>query len=129
MVEIKARAWNDGVMANVRSILMLHGIVQSVEVFVSGGKTEVWSIFDSVEFYTGVQDKDNVEIYEGDIVVDETGYVAEIYFSKILFAWCTINAQGERLYLNEVAWIFEDGKCSTVKRIGNIHDNPEMMRQ
>jgi uncharacterized phage protein (TIGR01671 family) len=68
--------------------------------------------------FTGLLDKNGREIYEGDVVRDESGATA-VYWSAAMGAWAVQDS-------DDCAFLLAD--CSeSMEIIGNIYENPELL--
>lgn len=81
----------------------------------TGQELEV--ITDTVGQFTGLTDKNGKDIYEGDVIIDETNRKGTVIFYNGCFCFIT-----EFLSIMKVI-----DKISNV--IGNIYDNPELVKQ
>lgn len=112
MKEIKFRIWDKErkEMINIGRIDIADGSCKPTifgDIFY-----DYWNDVELMQ-YTGLKDKDGVEIYEGDIVETEDYYV------------------GDRLMVKGTKQIIDDirfcGKLLPCKVIGNIYENPELL--
>ena len=79
----------------------------------SGG-SQVW------EQYTGLKDINSTEIYEGDILMDDTGVPVEYWVVKFF------NGKFIGECVDMVEHLFE---LTDLEIAGNIHENPELLEE
>ena len=117
MREIKFRAWDkiNKDMFNVESINFQERRVYK--------DTVSYREFEDMELmeYTGLKDKNNKEIYEGDIF--------HIGSKKILYVveWIDCGLKGRQI--KNKSWIGLDYWKDDIEVIGNIYENPELMEE
>lgn len=81
-----------------------------------------------IEYCTGLEDKNEVDIYGGDIVTVKMSFeggflphVGEVVYVETFGAFATKNEAGETLFHNHLLDSFEV--------IGNIHQHPELLEK
>lgn len=135
---IKFRVWDKGSMHSVQRLIW-SGLTDEVFAYDDGGSNNLLSA-DILMQYTGLKDKNGVEIYEGDIV-------------RILYTdWPSQSDSDPRSfeqYLNDIAEVkvivwkvqgfyashsvdgyaesMEPGTHGFIEVIGNIHENPQLL--
>lgn len=98
------------------------------------GDIDVWSVlYDcnnknerfEINQYTGLKDKKDVEIYDGDILLNtasNTNYIVKFYDTKFMLNVIGRDEVADMYtFLNRIPTIFEI--------IGNIYDNPELIKK
>ena len=80
---------------------------------------------ETVGQYTGLDDKNGVKIFKGDIV-NGTGWIGDSITGRVIFengAFYILAYYGELRTLHLLGGLYYDA----TEVIGNIHDNPELM--
>ena len=124
MRDIKFRAWDEDLkrILKVKEIDFEHRIV-TLEISESAIKK---ISFEDVELlqYTGLKDKGDKEIYEGDIFV-RNNHKFEVVWDSTRFIGLDNDRSGKG-YCCCVDSHYKDGS-SSVEVIGNIYENPELL--
>lgn len=124
------RTWdkeNEEYTTNSHIILSSDGVVRYIED--SNWYEDVSEYYD-VEFCTGLKDKNGKLIYEGDIVKTDSGSIYYIQWDKK-----TSSFREEDPNLSDMVYnaghhlsLWADTCCKCYTIIGNIHENPELIK-
>lgn len=118
MREIKFRAWDkldDKFITHEQLMNQAFNVYKSINTENTNWKYQQ---------YTGLKDKNGVEIYEGDIVSLDSWSPKEMQIFFIEGAFCLANKDGQ--YVGDIHYIHHAGieQCSV---IGNIYQNKELL--
>lgn len=127
MREIKFRAWDsdEKTMCPVYELHFGERIIVARVNARNGKMLLVFSDETNLMQYTGVKDKNGVEIYEGDIIRGHTGrYKVDcvVRWSSGNCGFIAVPTITERTYL-----CLNPGSTKSYEVIGNIYENPELV--
>jgi uncharacterized phage protein (TIGR01671 family) len=118
MREIRFRAWDKHNKRFVNQLDLINPEVMTIRITEQGfrflNENESWNMF---EQYTGLKDKNDKEVYEGDIISDSGKILGEVIFDGGSFCIYDLNTRKPELL---------ESYDHEPEIIGNIHENPEL---
>lgn len=128
MREIKFRAWYKGVYSGE----MIYDIQNEFEERINLGMDSFGNYLNNASFevmqYTGVKDCNGKEVYEGDIVKYKAGTDKGIGYIKFEFSCFMIYWTNNKTFNDSFSSMFYTQCSSEIEVIGNIYENPELLK-
>lgn len=126
MRDIKFRAWDKRSNKMLNNIITLHLDIKKVE-----NADTTWNWYkNEVDLmqYTGLKDKTNKEIYEGDVLMQYDGTKRVVGFKHGSFVYTNIPKLNQAHNTFSMFWTeFENRISEEWEIIGNIYENPELL--
>ena len=105
-----------------------HGVEKAIYVATRMGSITPYRIKqETVGQYTGLTDKNDKKIFEGDIVEFTCRYTGNKGRAKIVFEAFKWKYNGCYYGGNPIVWLCINDTSIEFEIIGNIHDNPELL--
>jgi uncharacterized phage protein (TIGR01671 family) len=119
MRKIKFRAWDKENKEMFNTGTGFNDVPEEIKIESVKRKIKISSVKFILMQYTGLKDKNEKEIYEGDVVKD-VGIIGEIIYVECSFR---INPEGnKKIEFTESLLNYDN-----LEVIGNIHENPELL--
>ena len=128
MREIKFRVWNTLLKKYIPDDLVhissdgsfLFGFFSYIKVDFYKYRDDIFRGENIAEQFTGLKDKNGTEIYEGDILIYDTGEPIEYWVVKF----------SDGGFVGECAGVAEPlFELTNLEVVGNIHENPELAEE
>lgn len=117
---VKFRAW-DKEIEKIYPVLEIDFVEEWVSMYSKmTGRHYNWLNNLVLMQYTGLQDKNGVEIYEGDIVRKSNGAIGQVVYLKATASY--------KLYNNGQIFDIFEADARYLEVIGNIYENPELLQ-
>ena len=133
MRPIKFRAWKDGIKYNVRTLAWHRENIVNILVYDGTPEGKWLCSWDALEQFTGMHDKNGVEIYEGDVLRKDWAETFNYYEIEFKYgAWLAFEMINFRhgspivSEFNALPGCLPRSMWKFAKVIGNIHDNPDI---
>jgi len=135
MREIKFRLWSSNQFSYWGFIKDYWGHLLFAGITTTGEPLSMKELLNRSQQFTGLQDKQDKEIWEGDIVKSKSivgeEFVGRVFYadSQAAFLLSVKNKYGVMIALDPISWLYAMDESDDVigEVIGNIYENPELL--